>query len=226
MTEPHDRQPLLMFDYDGVIVDSYDVFVTALIDSCRIAGVPGVATPDDVLALFEGNVYESLRAKGADEAAVREVVGRSAGALLLALPWLRPFPLMPQVLSELAEARRVVVVTSNTEDLVGAFLDRHGVAGVEVAGAESGESKVRKIERLLADHPGQERVWFASDTAGDMREARLAGVTPLGVAWGWHDPGLLLEAGAEAVADTPADLLALVAPELRSDFLGIGGEEE
>ena len=226
MTEPHDRLPLLMFDYDGVIVDSYDVFVTALIDSCRMVGIAGVATPEDVLALFEGNVYERLRAKGADEAAVHDVVGRSAGALRLALPWLRPFPLMPQVVSDLADARRVVVVTSNTEDLVVAFLDRHGVEGVEVAGAQSGESKVRKIERLLADHPGQDPVWFVSDTAGDMREARLAGVTPLGVAWGWHDPAVLLEAGAEAIAETPADLLALVAPELRADFLGIGGEEE
>ena len=220
-----DARPLLMFDYDGVIVDSFDVFATALIDSCRMAGVPGVESTDDVVALFEGNVYESLRQKGASAEAVKRAVDRSAGAMQLALPWLRPFPLMPQVLEELAEARDVVVVTSNAESLVQAFLKRHHVAGVAVAGAETGQSKVEKIERLLAQHPGQELTWFVSDTAGDMREARLAGVTPLGVAWGWHGPEQLLEAGAEAIAKTPADVLAIVAPELAADFLGVGGNE-
>jgi phosphoglycolate phosphatase len=217
--------PLLLFDHDGVIVDSLDVFTAAFIDSCRMAGIEGVVTADDVVELFEDNVYASLRAKGAEDAAIRDAVGRAAGAMHRALPWLRPFPLMLQVLNELADARRVVVVTSNAEDLVRAFLDRHGIEGVQVAGAESGESKADKIARLLADHPGQELTWFVSDTAGDMREARLAGVTPLGVAWGWHEPARLLEAGAEAIADTPADLLGIVAPELKADFLGLAGEE-
>ena len=58
------------------------------------------------------------------------------------------------------------------------------------------------------------------DTAGDIREAREAGVTPVGVAWGWHEPELLLEAGAERVAVTPAELLTILAPELAHDFFG------
>ena len=219
------RPPLVMFDYDGVIVDSFEVFTTALIDACRMAGIPGVTSPEEVLGLFEGNVYDSLEAKGAGDAAIRDAVGRAAGALHRALPWLRPFPLMPQVLTELASARRVVVVTSNEELVVRAFLVKHRIDGVEVAGAETGRSKVEKIERLLAEHPHQEPVWFVSDTAGDMREARLAGVTPLGVSWGWHEPEQLLEAGAEAIADTPADMLAIVAPDLTADFLGVGGGE-
>jgi phosphoglycolate phosphatase len=211
-----------MLDYDGVIVDSFEVFTTAFIDGCRMAGIPGVTSPDDVLALFEGNPYESLRSRGVADAAIHKAVGRARGATRLALPWLRPFPLMPQVVNELADARHVVIVTSNGEDLVRVFLDRHHIAEVEIAGAESGESKTQKMERLKADHPDQELVWFVGDTMGDMREARLAGVTPVGVAWGWHDPEELVRAGAEAIAGSPAELLAIVAPDLNADFLGIG----
>jgi phosphoglycolate phosphatase len=214
-----------MFDYDGVIVDSFEVFTTALIDGCRMAGVGGVTSPEDVVELFEGNVYESLRRTGATDAAVNKAVGTALNALDRALPWLRPFPLMPQVLNELTTERDVVIVTSNAEHVVQAFLRRQGIADVAVAGAEVGQSKVEKIERLLAQHPGQELTWFVSDTAGDMREARLAGVTPLGVAWGWHEPARLLKAGAEKIAAAPADLLAIVAPEMAADFLGVGGEE-
>jgi len=127
------------------------------------------------------------------------------------------------VLADLAEARHLVIVTSNAGDVVELFLKRHGIAGVaEVAGAEAGRSKVAKIEALMARFPGQADYWFVGDTAGDMREARLAGARPLGVAWGWHDREQLEAAGAERIAETPADLLAIVAPELAADFLGTG----
>ena len=77
----------------------------------------------------------------------------------------------------------------------------------EVAGAETARSKVEKIHALLARFPGQEVYWYVGDTAGDIREAREAGVTPLGVAWGWHEPEMLMEAGAERIAASPAELL-------------------
>jgi phosphoglycolate phosphatase len=103
------------------------------------------------------------------------------------------------------------------------FLKRHGITGVaEVAGAEDGRGKVAKVEALIARFPGQASYWFVGDTAGDMREARLAGAAPLGVAWGWHGREQLVAAGAERIAETPADLLAIVAPELAADFLGTG----
>jgi phosphoglycolate phosphatase len=212
-----------MLDHDGVVVDSCEIFTTSFVEACRRVGLPQIATTEDVLALFEGNVYESLRAAGADDAQIREAVSRSAGALRLAMPALRPFPLMLEVLADLAEARHLVIVSSNAGDVVELFLRRHGLASVaEVAGAEAGRSKVAKIEALIARFPGQASYWFVGDTAGDMREARLAGATPLGVAWGWHGREQLEKAGAERIAETPADLLAIVAPELAADFLGTG----
>jgi len=212
-----------MLDHDGVVVDSVEIFTTSFVEACRRVGLSQIATTDDVLALFEGNVYESLRATGADDEQIREAMSRSAGALRVAMPALRPFPLMPEVLADLAEARYLVIVSSNASDVVELFLKRHAIAGVaEVAGAEAGRSKVAKVEALMARFPGQASYWFVGDTAGDMREARLAGVTPLGVAWGWHGREQLEAAGAERIADTPADLLAIVAPELAADFLGTG----
>jgi phosphoglycolate phosphatase len=214
---------LLLFDHDGVIADSFDVFCAGFLEGCRHAGFAQVATPEDVVELFEGNVYERMRELGAGDGQIREAVGRAAQALQMGAAAVRPFPLMPEVLGELGDARRLVVVTSNTAVVVEAFLRRYDIHGVaEIAGAEAGHSKVDKIRGLLARFPGDETVWYVGDTAGDMREARLAGVTPVGVAWGWHDPERLEAAGAEHVAATPVDLLAIVAPDLSADFLGVG----
>ncbi len=217
------QRPLLLFDHDGVIADSFEVFCVGFLEGCRHAGFTRLTTQDDVLEVFEGNVYERMRELGAGDDQIEEAMGRAVRALQIGAAAVRPFPLMAAVLGELGDARHLVVVTSNTAAVVEAFLRRYAIRGVgEVAGAEAGHSKVDKIQALLARSRDQEVVWYVGDTAGDMREARLAGVTPVGVAWGWHDPERLEAAGAECVAATPADLLAIVAPELRADFLGVG----
>jgi phosphoglycolate phosphatase len=218
-----EHRELVMFDFDGVIVDSLDVFSAAFLDACTAAGVPGFTAPDDLLAVMEDNFYVGMRARGVDDERVAEVLRRLGDALVRARHWLKPFPLVPQVLEDLADARTVVIVTSSPTEVVEGWLRTHEVHGVsEVAGAETARSKVEKIHALLARFPDQEVCWYVGDTAGDIREAREAGVTPLGVAWGWHEPELLMEAGAERIAASPAELLTILAPELAGDFFGAG----
>ncbi len=48
------------------------------------------------------------------------------------------------------------------------------------------------------------------DTSFDIEMARAAGVTPIGVAWGYHEPDELLRAGAAAVAESPAHLTEIL----------------
>ncbi|QIK78486.1 HAD-IA family hydrolase [Sphingomonas piscis] len=47
------------------------------------------------------------------------------------------------------------------------------------------------------------------DTSYDMGMAKAAGAFGIGVTWGYHEPSELLASGAAAVADTPADVLAI-----------------
>jgi phosphoglycolate phosphatase len=218
--DPEPRE-LVMFDYDGVIVDSLDIFSTAFIDACAAAGVEGFTRPEDLLAVMEDNFYASMRTRGVPDEQVAEVLRRVGVALERARHWLKPFPLVPQVLEELAGARTVVIVTSSPGDVVKAWLRGHEVVGVsEVAGAETARSKVEKIHALQERFPDQAVYWYVGDTTGDIREAREAGATPVGVAWGWHEPQSLLAAGAEVIAASPAELLTIVAPELSHDFFG------
>jgi phosphoglycolate phosphatase len=44
------------------------------------------------------------------------------------------------------------------------------------------------------------------DTTFDMEMARAAGVRAIGVGWGYHSARELRDAGAEHVAETPAEL--------------------
>ena len=184
-----DRRELVMFDYDGVIVDSLDIFSAAFLEACRAAGVDGFTRTEDLLAVMEDNFYVSMRARGVPDEQGAEVLRRLGAALISARHWLKPVPLMPQVLEELSTTRTVVVVTSSPDEVVQGWLRGHAVGGVdEVAGAGTARSKVEKIRALRERFPGQDVYWFVGDTVGDMREAREGGATPVGVAWGWHEP--------------------------------------
>ena len=210
---------LLMLDHDGVVADTFDVISMALVDACHAIGLVGVESEEDVLDLFDGNVYDRLRALGADDAGIREIERRTTRTIHNALPWIQAFPLMPQLLDELGDSAHLVIISSSDEDVIWAFLHRHRITGVaEVAGSRAGESKAAKMRTAMRRFPEQEAFWFVGDTAGDMREALIAGATPCGVGWGWHSPDRLLEAGAVAVAGTPAELLEIVSPGQAADF--------
>jgi phosphoglycolate phosphatase len=202
-----------MFDFDGTVVDSLETYTGALLEACRHCGVTAITTPQDVLALFAGNFFEGMRERGLDDETIAALNRRSAATYMSALARVRPFPFMTQVLSGLAATHHVAVVTSNSADAVVTSLRHMGVRGVaEVLGAEQGLGKVAKITGLMARFPDRAPYWFVGDTTGDMREARLAGAEPLGVAWGWHDPAALLAAGAARIVATPAELPAIIAP--------------
>ncbi len=51
---------------------------------------------------------------------------------------------------------------------------------------------------------------YLGDTNTDMRTALAAGMHPVGVLWGFREREELTEAGAEALVETPADVLKLL----------------
>ena len=69
-------------------------------------------------------------------------------------------------------------------------------AMLEAAMAEAGAAAVDTV--------------MIGDTTYDIEMARAAGVRAIGVAWGYHAPGELLAAGAEAVAVTAAELQEMI----------------
>jgi phosphoglycolate phosphatase len=48
------------------------------------------------------------------------------------------------------------------------------------------------------------------DTSYDMAMARAAGITAIGVTWGYHGPDALREAGAHHLAEHPLEILELM----------------
>jgi phosphoglycolate phosphatase len=201
-------KPVVMFDHDGVLADSLVAFTRSFIWASQSHGHPEIASPSQVVALFNANIYESMLALGMDDDEVKTIVDTASVALAKATD-VHLFPGISELLAGLAPQYEIVVVTSNHGDLVQNFLDREHQAChvVAILGSEAGASKMEKIRSVIAGHPRQRVFNYVGDTRGDMIESVQAGASPVGAAWGWHSAETLAGAGAVHVVQNPAVLL-------------------
>ena len=203
---------LFLFDFDGVLVNSLDLYAEAVTRILERIGMPIVKSKEDYLDLFDGNFYESLAARGVDLAAyneaAREILPR------IDTDAMKPFDGLIPVLAALQKDSLLAVVSSNGYRTIRTMLDRFGFAPYfrEILGADFRISKKEKIAYALEKYgiPG-ERAFYIGDTAGDIGEARAAGVRSVAVTWGWHSRERLVAARPDFLVDTPEELLAIPA---------------
>jgi phosphoglycolate phosphatase len=199
------QSKLIMFDFDGVIVDSLDHQCRAFVETVRAEGFADLATAEQFLEFTESNWFEALAAAGVPPTVVSEVENAFGAA-----PSPELFPEMATVIERLAAAHRMIVITSSRTDVVERVLAEHSVRGVaEVIGGDQDESKTRKIDNARRRFGRALAAWYVGDTVGDILEARRAGVGTIGVAWGWHGVERLRRANPDHMAHAPSDLLDL-----------------
>ena len=107
------------------------------------------------------------------------------------------------------------IATGKSDRGLGLCLAHHGLSRrfvtLQTADRHPSKPHPSMVEQAMADAgaaPGT--TIMIGDTSFDMAMARAAGVTAIGVAWGYHEPRELRDAGAHHVADHPSDILALI----------------
>jgi len=206
-------EKVIMFDFDGVIVDSLEVFQKSFTDSCERLGLEEFAGGVDFLELFETNFYEALAAAGFPPERMRELNRGMEEELTKANRRLQMFAGAGAMLQKLAHEHTVVIITSSITSVVEGYLRAQNINGVkEVVGAEKEASKVKKIRRTMAKFP-QGTYYYIGDTKGDMVEGKKAGATTVAVTWGWHSRERLRKGEPDFMVNTPEELVRLFADE-------------
>lgn len=209
------RYRAVILDIDGTLLDSNDAHADAWVEAGRELGYE-IAWPearrligmggDKVLPALTGLSEDDPR--GAALLARRGEIFRERYA-----PRLRPCPGTRALLERLArEGRKRVVATSASADDLQALLAATGAADLIEDSTSSGDAESSKPDpdivraALRATGEPRERVLMLGDTPYDVEAARRAGIGIVALrCGGWSDAEL---AGALAVYDDPADLLA------------------
>lgn len=206
-----DGSRAIVFDLDGTLVDMRALYLRA--NQLATKDVLGVA-------LSESEVYDLMATGLPLRAAMRSLDEDSADQLVDVFVGhyrrLRPnlvqaFPGMTELLTSLrSQGHSIAVVTSKLRDEARAdLLDTamHGLVDILVSFEDSTEHKPHPGPLIQAlDSLGATRGVGIGDLPTDITAARAAGLSAIGVGWGYGSVDALLEAGAESVCHSADDL--------------------
>lgn len=200
----------VLFDFDGVIADSYSVAWDTARTMCAHM------TDEKYRAMFEGNVHERHGA----------IMSEDHGPECHHdLDWFgiftpafeekaRLFDGMREVVESLSHAYILIIVSSTITSPIQGFLEKYHVGRYfsEVMGADVHTSKHEKIQMVFEKYSTKaSECVFITDTLGDMREAKAAGVGAIGVSWGFHSRETLTEGGPFRIVEAPEGIAPAIA---------------
>ena len=201
---------LLLFDFDGVLVDSLDVYEKTVTLCLKKINQPLTRGRAEFLELFDGNFYETLRQKGIN----LDNFMKASVDILAQVDYsqMKPFEAMRPVLQELKKKHCLIVISSNDTPTIQEALRLYDFNGIfqEILGSDFMLSKKEKILYTIKKYQVMpEDIYYIGDTIGDIKEGRQAGVKTIGVTWGWHDKIKMASSNPDYLFDDPQELLQL-----------------
>ncbi|MFA5180940.1 MAG: HAD family hydrolase [Syntrophales bacterium] len=199
---------LFLLDFDGVLVDSLDVYHRAVSWCLEKIGTPIIKTQEEYVALFEDNFYAAMAKKGVDLDAFSGALREYASDVDY-YEDVKPFSAVLPVLEELCGNNILAIISSNSSQAIRKILARFRYNGCfqDILGSEFHLSKKTKIDHAVATYGiSRENTYYVGDTSGDVREGKAAGVKTIAVTWGWHSRELLAAAQPDFLIDNPEEL--------------------
>ena len=210
----------VIFDLDGTLLDTLTDLAEATNAVLQNWGLP--THPTEAYIRMIGNGADNLLRRALPPGHSDERVKVAVELMLreYAVRWrenTRPYPGIEDLLDALSERSVCMAVLSNkphreTTEMVTQALARWTFSGVfgqrDDVPRKPDPTAAHEAAALLAASP--EEVLFVGDSETDMETAVRAGMTPVGVSWGFRPVAELREAGAQHILERPADLLRLL----------------
>lgn len=204
---------LLLFDFDGVLADTFADMIQFAQEACDELGVDHIVVPSDLSNLEIMSFATFGQACEVPETLTGEFVRRCTEKFREKKTPPVVFKELTEVLRSLSKENILVIVTGNTTGNVNAFLAHHGlqecfkkVYGVDMPGSKA--EKIRMAKRRF--EAGIESSLFIGDSLSDIRAAREANVGSIAVGWGHQRLEMLIRGEPDFIVHSPAELLEVL----------------
>jgi phosphoglycolate phosphatase-like HAD superfamily hydrolase len=206
---------LIIFDYDGVLADTLDDLLQFGQEACNRLGVKHVVTKDDLNNLEVMSFATYGRKCEVPEHLVEEFVKICLDCFAEKKFPPAIFTGLSHVVRHLSVNHRIAIVTTNSSQIVNAFLVKHGLDDLihAVYGVDTPGSKAQKIamaRHRLLENREQQVVFMVGDSLSDVQAAKEAAVTSIAVTWGHQSLENLLRAKPDFVVSSPHDLIQII----------------
>jgi phosphoglycolate phosphatase len=207
---------LVVFDIDGTVVDSQHMIVAAQAEAFAAVGLPapGRERALSVVGLSLAQAFTALVGPDGPVADLAEAYKGAFSRLRAEAAIREPlFPGAADLIARLHAGPGAVlgIATGKSRRGVDHLIATHGWDGwfATIQTADDAPSKPHPamLEQAMAETGSSPAdTVMIGDSTYDMAMARAAGVTALGVAWGYHTPEALLAAGADRMVASYAEL--------------------
>jgi phosphoglycolate phosphatase-like HAD superfamily hydrolase len=179
----------IIFDFDGVIIDSFDITYEVLLPDN-----PGL-TKDQLRKAFEMHFYDAVNKNTCVLDNYQEAFTKRIDDVAL-------FDGVPQLLDELAQKYDLHIVSSNFEDIIEYIIQRENIDAYfdSVLGWNTSHYKSEKFKTIFNERTPDEFI-FVTDTAGDIGEAHQVQLPAIGYTQGFHSRTTLEKAQPHAIID-------------------------
>lgn len=206
----------ILFDLDGTLTDSGEGIINSAIPALEYFGLP---VPDrETLRVFVGPpLHDTFIKFGVpDDKADKAVEIYRKRYNTIGKFENTPYPGIVALLQTLKDhGHALLVATSKPEALSVEILEKFDLARFfdRICGASLDRSRTCKedvIAYLLEMNGASQEMVMVGDTHYDVEGAKAHGIPAIGVAWGYGKVQDMVDAGADAIAYTMDELLALL----------------
>src|SRR3989338_9289170 len=205
---PAVKDNFILFDFDGVIADSFAPAFEIQKMICP------ALDEDSYRRRFEGNINDWEDPINTHTAECRHDIDFFVEYIPRMRNEVQIKPGMTEVITQLGKEYTLVIISSTITSPIQEFMEKHNLAShfVEIMGNDVHTSKVEKMKMIFEKYKtSPERCVFITDTLGDMHEAEQTEVGTIGVSWGFHRRETLARGTPFRTVDKPQFLPNAVA---------------
>jgi len=200
----------IIFDFDGTIADSFEVFVHAI----EVVLKRKPFTTSDIKELRQYSMPEVMKRLNIKKWQLPMLVMKGRREVDRRMDDVTIFKDMPEVLKKLSEnGCKLYIVSSHTPEGIETFLDKYHISQYfsGIYGNVSLLGKAKTLKKLQREHElTSNECVFVGDEVRDIQAARKAGMKCIAVSWGFNAPNALKAHHPTVLASSPADLISNV----------------
>ncbi len=207
------KTKLIIFDFDGVIVDTSDLVFEVYQLIYKRYGLKKLDSQEDLKKLFDNNIPETIAYLGVKRWKIPIMImhgiikGRRYSSKV------SPCPGIEEVIKELSKEYRLIILTSALGYSVKKYLNEKNLLQYfeAVLGFEKQRSKDRSFKKILIKYKvDKENVLFITDTVGDILEAKKNNLKVVGVGYGFQGKERLAKENPDYMIDCAREIVEVV----------------
>lgn len=202
----------VIFDFDGTIADSFESVLTIFEE---ITKRPEKLTTKEIDILRGQSLRQIIKYLKIKKWQLPGMVFKAKKLIGMRITEIKTFPDMPETLRQLRDdGCGMYILSTNSADNIGKFLKKNDLDGyfAGISGDIGLQGKASALKKIIRKYKlGKSNCYYIGDEVRDVQGAKKAGVTSVGVTWGFNDPAAIKAAGPDYTADLPKDLLKILA---------------